>query len=360
MTGNNRQGTRRDAGTTTFSQKVLVAAGIIGGLTLLVLLVFYTIDIFLLLFAGILLAIFLHTLSEWLRNLVKVSPGWSLCLAVLIIITLIGAVFWFFAPSVSGQLQQLRAELPRALLNAKAHIEEVVPLDRLMQKIPPLQELIYGKAGAGLFTQIAGFFSNTFTVIANFIIFLFAGLYLAIDPGIYINGIVKLIAPAGRDRAREVLRSVGLTLRWWLIGTLLDMIFVGLLTGTGLWLLGIRHALLLGILAASLTFIPYIGPALSSIPALLLAFIQGPDVLLYVIFLFIAVQTIEGYLTVPLIQQKTVSLPPVLTVMVQIVFGSFFGFLGLMLATPMAAAGLVLVKKIYVEDVLGDRDGAAS
>lgn len=357
MTEPNR-GKTENSGKSGFGRKVLTATGIAGGLALLTLLVFYTVDIFLLLFSGILLAIFLHGMSAWLGRKVKVPPRWSLCASLLVIFGFIAAVIWLLAPDVSNQLDQLRAELPRAFRSARAYMEEIVPVEQLLQKIPPLEELIYGKAGAGLFRQIAGFFSNTFSVIANFVIFLFAGLYLALDPDTYIIGMIRLIPPRKRHRAREVVNAVGDALRWWLLGTLMDMAFVGVLIGLGLWMLGIQLALTLGILSALLTFIPYIGPALAAVPAVLLAFIQGPATMLYVVILYIAVQMIEGYLTAPLIQQRTVSLPPVLTLTVQIVFGSFFGFLGLMLATPLAAAGLVLVKKVYVEDVLGDRETA--
>ena len=130
------------------------------------------------------------------------------------------------------------------------------------------------------------------------------------------------------------------------------MAATGILTGLGLWLLGIPLALTLALLAAVLTFVPYVGAFLSAIPALLLGIVQGPVTALYVGLLYIAVQFVEGYLITPLVQQETVSLPPALTIGSLVLFGALFGPMGIMLGTPLAAVGIVLVRMAYVEDVL--------
>ena len=95
---------------------------------------------------------------------------------------------------------------------------------------------------------------------------------------------------------------------------------------------------------------------LSAIPTLLLGLVHSPTMVLYVAILYVVVQLVEGYLLTPLIQQETVALPPALTIASLVLFGALFGPLGLMLGTPLAAVGLVLVRMAYVEDVLEQGD----
>lgn len=133
------------------------------------------------------------------------------------------------------------------------------------------------------------------------------------------------------------------------------MVVVGILIGGGLKLFGVPLPVALGVLAGLFDFIPIIGPLFSAIPAVLLAFLIGPWHALYVVLLYLLVNTvIESHLLVPLIQRYTVSLPPALTVLALVLMGALFGFLGVLLAIPLAATLLVLVKMAYVQDVLGD------
>lgn len=115
------------------------------------------------------------------------------------------------------------------------------------------------------------------------------------------------------------------TLAQRLMGKLLSMLVIGVLTAAGLALLGVPLALLLGIVAGLLDFIPYIGPIIAGVPAVLIAFTEGPTLALYAILLFVALQVAEGYLLLPLIERRTVSLPPALTIGAQVLLGAMFG-----------------------------------
>ena len=103
-----------------------------------------------------------------------------------------------------------------------------------------------------------------------------------------------------------------------------------------------------------LTFIPFIGPLLSAIPVVLVAFSEGPATALYALLLYSAIQMLEGYVLTPNVQRRSVSLPPALTIAAQVLLGVLVGALGVVLATPLAATGLVVVNKLYVREVLGD------
>jgi predicted PurR-regulated permease PerM len=130
------------------------------------------------------------------------------------------------------------------------------------------------------------------------------------------------------------------------------MAIIGVLTTAGLWILGIPLALALGIIAALFTFIPNIGPLLSAIPALLLGLMDSPQQALYIGALYVGIQTVESYMITPLIQKKTISLPPALTLSSQVLLGVIFGGLGVALATPMTAVALAATRMLYVNDAL--------
>ncbi len=155
----------------------------------------------------------------------------------------------------------------------------------------------------------------------------------------------------------EVLESVGETLRRWLVGRAILMVVNGVFTALGLWLLGIPLALTLGTIAGLLNFVPNIGPIIAGVPAVLIAWTLGPVPALYVLLLYIFLQSLDGYVLTPLIQQRTVALAPALTITAQLLFGALAGTMGLLLATPLTAATLVLIRKLYLEDVLDEEHG---
>jgi predicted PurR-regulated permease PerM len=138
----------------------------------------------------------------------------------------------------------------------------------------------------------------------------------------------------------------------WMFGKVLSMIAVGALTWLGLGLLGIPLALSLAVLAAALTFIPNFGPVLSAVPAVLLGLMNSPARAAYVALLYVGIQTAESYVLTPIFQKKAGALPPALLIVAQVAMGSLSGGIGLAVATPLTAALLVLVRHLYVEDVL--------
>jgi predicted PurR-regulated permease PerM len=193
--------------------------------------------------------------------------------------------------------------------------------------------------------------------LTNLLIVLIVGLYLAVEPGVYLRGFLRLVPPRRRPRTREILLAVAHALRQWLLGQLLAMAVIGLASGLGLWLLGVPYAAVLGLVAALFAFVPNIGPILGLIPALLVAAGVSAWHPAYVLALYAAIQTLESYLLTPVIQRRAVDLPPGLLIVVQVAMGLAAGVLGLLLATPLAAAAMVVVRMAYVEDVLGDREG---
>jgi predicted PurR-regulated permease PerM len=105
-------------------------------------------------------------------------------------------------------------------------------------------------------------------------------------------------------------------------------------------------------MAAILTFVPNFGPILSVVPPALLALADEPRRAAYVIVLYLAIQTVESYAITPLIQRRTVSMPPALTIAAQVVLGILTGPIGVAVATPLTAAAMTAIRIAYVEDAL--------
>ncbi len=336
-----------------FARRALTAVCIAAGVALVLLLLWYAVDVLLLVFAGVLLAIYLRGLADWVSARTHLSGGWSLVIVLLVLLALFVAGGWLLAPRVAEQVDQLVDHFPRSMQKLEEQVGRYAWGRRIIAQIPDASALV--PKGTNVLARATGIFSSTLGVLANFVIVLFVGLYLASEPRLYTGGFARLVPLARRDRVREVLKTVGTTLRWWLTGRVILMIINGVMTAVGLWLLGVPLALTLGILAALLNFIPNIGPIIAGVPAVGIALVQSPTQALYVLLLYVGLQMIDGYILTPLVDRRTVSLPPALTITMQVFMGVLFGALGLALASPLTAAAMVLVRMLYVEDVLGDR-----
>ncbi|HEX3034125.1 MAG TPA: AI-2E family transporter [Thermodesulfobacteriota bacterium] len=337
-----------------FVKRVLIAVGVTVLIVLLLLLFGYVVHVVLLVFAGVLLAIFLRGLSDLVRKFIPISEGWSLAIVGVILVAFIVVGMWFLAPRVAGQLDQLTQNLSQSLRKFEDYASQYGWGRQIIAQMPKPDKLISGIGETNVFSKATGVVSATLGIITDIVVILFVGTYVAVDPRLYINGIVRLTPITKRRRAHEVLDVLGHTLRWWLIGRVISMIVVGILSTLGLWLLGVPLALTLGLVAALLDFVPYVGPIIAVIPAALVGLSQSPTTALYVLLLYLVIQSIEGYFLEPLVQQRMVSLPPAFTITAQVLFGVLIGTIGVVFATPLAVALMALVMMLYVEDTLGD------
>lgn len=342
----------RGSGGTGFTQRVLMTVGIVTAAVIAGFLLWYGAQVVLLIFTGLLLAVLLRSLSVWLRDHTPLSDGWALAVVVVGLIALVTLGIWLVIPTIAAQGQQLSEQLPQAFTRVRQRLDQIPWINQLLSQVGQPQQLL--PESTNVLGRVTGVFSTVLGSVANIVIILFVGVYLAVDPGLYQRGVIHLIPRGKRARANEVLHTLGYTLRWWLLGRLSIMTINGILTALGLWFLGVPLPMLNGIITGTLNFIPNIGPFLAAVPAILLALAQDPMTALYTILLYLFIQNLEGFILTPLVQQQTVELPPVLILSAQIVFGICFGFLGVLLAVPLTAVGFVLIKMLYVEDALGD------
>lgn len=307
--------------------------------------------VFLMVFAGTLLALLLTEAARWSGRRLRLPYGWSLLVVIVALAACLGALGWLVLPRIVVQAGQLADAMPAAVERLRQQVQAyewgqvAMTQFRTHRLLPTRSDIV---------TQVTGVASTTLGAVVNLFVILFVGLYGAAEPRTYRDGLMRLVPPGRRPRAAQVLEEVNRTLGRWLLGRLLSMAIVGLATGVGLWLLEVPLALTLGLIAAVLGFIPYVGPILAAVPAVLIGLTQSPEQALHVLLFYVGLQTVESYLLTPLVQRHAVSLPPAFQLAVQVLAGVLFGVAGLALATPLAAAGLVITRTLYVEDVLQD------
>lgn len=303
-------------------------------------------EILLLIFGGILMGIFLCGVTKMVVRYTRLGRGWALALvlAMLTILTVLGG--WFLGNDLVEQFGELRRGLTQSFTSLREQVLRS-PLGGMFNNA--------SETPAPSATQLrilAGYLTSGIGALAAPLIILVIGVYLAVDPGLYRRGVVWLVPSNHRPRAQEVLERSGEALWGWLWGRLFSMSLIGVTTLIGLWLLGIPIALSLALIAFVTNFIPYIGPLLSAVPAVLIALTLGPMQAVYVLLLYGGIQLVETNVITPLVELKSVNLPPVLTMSAQMISGLLFGPLGILFATPLTAVITVLVKTLYIEDVL--------
>lgn len=329
-----------------FSSRITLAGLILLVITGTALLFWYTLDVILIIFFGLLLAILYNGLCKGLNK--RIPIGRTSWLIILVTLSIIGpaAMFWYYGSILVNQANQL--------VNSLGHAgnELLMQYDFARDLFDDFKTSFNQLSKLDILTNISGFFSTTLGYVFNILIIFFVGIYVAFEPQTYVNGLLQLFPKSYQSRIREILGALDHMLLWWIAGRLLSMVIIGTLTVIGLLLLGIPLPFTLGALAALLEFIPYLGPILSAIPAILIALTVSPTTALYVALLYFAIQQLEGYLFTPIIQEETISLPPAFTVATQIIFSLLAGGIGLIMAQPFTAMIVLFVQTFYVQDVL--------
>ena len=332
-----------------FSKKVIKATGIVILMILLTLLFLKGFKVLLLILSGVLFATFFRGIAALLQKVLPLNEMWGLVLAVILVLGLFVGVGYALYPSVSEQTEKLEQELPKAAKDTEEKLKSSQIGRWFFTQLEKNKDQ-YNKDSQ----KITVFFSSFFGGLADIYIIFFLGIFFMVQPDIYKKGIIKLFPKQHREHASDILNTVGYTLKRWLLGKIFSMLVVGVLTGIGLSILGIPLALTLALFATLVTFIPNFGPIISLIPAFLLAFTKGTDYAIYVCLLYVGIQALESNIITPLIQRKMISFPLALILMAQVILGIFTGILGLILAVPIVAVVVVLIKTIYIKETLND------
>lgn len=328
-------------GTSKFIRRVLIVLALVS----LFLLAWHLRSVLLMLFGAIVVATIFRSLADRLASLTGCRPGLAMAAAIIIILISVAGLVALFGSHVISQVDTLRDALPSAWASFEARMGDLGLGDQM-------RSIAESASQGSTFSSFSQTVMSIGNGIAETLLVIVAGIFLALQPRFYATGAIKLVPPAKRELVAEAMDECENALQLWLKGQLIAMVVVGLLTGFGLWALGVPSAFVLGLLAGVLEFIPFLGPILSMIPAVLLALAVSPDLAFYVLLLYLAVQQFEGNVLTPVVQQYAVDLPGVILLFSLIAFGIIFGTLGVILAAPLAVVSYVLVKRLYVVEAL--------
>lgn len=321
-----------------------------------------TADIFLLLFVAVVFSLYLGAVRDWIVLRFRLPAGLAFTIALLGTLGAIVGLVTVLVPPVIEQTQQLFAALPGYVSAWQDWLQ------RFLLRYPRLQEIWAAesqKMVGGLVTQaegaVAGLVPRVVGVgyaLVSIVSIVVMAIFLALHPGTYREWLIALFPPVRRDLVRDVLRDIGATLRSWLVAQILAMVILAILTAIGLYLLDVPYWLTFGVFTGAVAIVPFFGTLISSVlPAL---FVLGGDGVfgfgagahsLLVVALGFIIHIIEANLVIPLITEKQVEIPPVLSMMSVLVVGRVLGPIGLPVAVPLLATAIVLVRRLLFNRV---------
>ncbi len=320
-----------------------------------------TIDVLLVLFLAVILAVYLDAVSGFLQRRLDIPASVALGSALALTIGALVGVVFLIVPAVAGQVQDFIANLPKFLSDLDQSI------DRLFRSIPVLRRGVTEGGAPGLLAtsvnELFGFLRGAavpylkggLELIIVMVSVLVMALYLSRSPSTYVEGVVALVPPERRALARVILYDLKQTLHSWVVGQIIAMVVLAALTTLGLWILGVPYFLAFGIFAGVAAIVPFFGTLFSTlIPALFALGVAGLPKALAVTLLGIGVHLIEANFVAPVVMQRKVNLPPVITIAGVLLIGKLFGLAGLIVAVPILAFVMVLIRHILLGEVYGD------
>jgi len=329
-------------------------------ITVLLIWLFYTVaDVLLLLFIAVLVSLYLGSVTDFIVKRLPIPRPLAFTAAIFLTLGAIYGLGALLVPPVVEQTQQLMSVLPNYINTWQE------ALARLAQRFP---RLLGGAANPqtelvnAIVSQVEGFAAKAFPTVLNLghqvvnvVSILVMGIYMALYPGVYREWLIALFPPVHRDTVRDVMGDIGSTLKAWIAAQLLAMTVLAALTALGLYILRVPYWLTFGIFVGAVVVVPFFGTLVGTLlPALFVLGGQGvggfgPGThFLLVIMLGVFVHIVEGNLVLPLITAKRVEMPPVLSMMAVLIVAKLFGVFGVIVAVPMAAVVMVLIRRVVI------------
>lgn len=320
-------------------------------------------DVLVLLFGAVLLAIGLCAAERLVSSRTGMRRALALTCVFIVVVAMFGAAFWVFGATVAAQFDDVVRVIPAGLRLFTGWVGQYSYGRQLLDQIngqnggpgsgPMGGANILGAAAwaTSMVTALAGTLTRT---LGYAVIALFVAIYLAAQPNRYRRLCLRLVPPGHRPVAEHLFEVSGDVLERWLVGQLVVMLTIGILTGLGLWAIGIEAAAALGLMGGLLCFIPFVGAILAAIPATLVALTQGPIYAASVVLMYVGVHFVEGNFITPMVQAEATSLPPVLAVLCTVAFSLLLGPVGVLLAAPLTLFLMAAVEVLYVQQVLGE------
>ena len=324
-----------------FVRRVLIAIAVVATAAAIFLLA----DLLLLIFAALLVATALIMIARPIRWATGLGIRWAVAIASLLILAVLGITFYLFGSRLAAEFDALVRRLPQDL----AQFSNDLGIGNWRELFNSASATTVGS----LLTRMLSWGTTFIGILASAVIIAVGGLYIALEPDVYRKGFLKLFPTEAHPRLSPALEECGEALRRWLGAQFMAMLIVGSTTAIGLSLIGLPSALALGLIAGVAEFVPYIGPIIAAVPALIIAFSQTPDIIVWTIVVLVIVQQVENNVIMPLLARSSVSIPPAVAMFAMVAMGILFGPLGLLLGFPLTVVAFVLIRRLYVHETLG-------
>lgn len=309
----------------------LLKASVWLGLALLIAACIVLIQPILLIFAAIVTAAILDGGTRLLGRVLPIGRGWRLLIVCLSVLLFMIWTAMFAGSQIAAQAVSLQSVVMEQIERLAAWAS-----DHGMGSFQ-LDTKTISDNFAGTFGRVTAAVGSVVGAFTSLVMILVLGVFIAIEPRLYERGVAWMLPMKNRENFYITTARMGFTLRRLMAGRLLGMFVEGVGTWLACMAVGIPMAALLGLLTGLLAFIPNIGAIVSGVLLVLVGFSAGTDAGLWAIAIYLVVQTVDGYLIVPMVAKKTVDLAPALVLGAQILFGALLGIMGLFLADPIVA-----------------------
>lgn len=322
---------------------------------LLLLFIYSIAEILLLLFISILFAVYLGAVTDVLERRLGFPRPLGLLAALVLTIVAIGGIGALMVPPLVEQTRALLSATPDLVARWDNQLRDLARRSDFMAEV--LGGLgedesylggFVGQVGETVRGAVPIVFSG-FQFFIHFVSVLVMGIYFALRPGMYRDGFILLAPPVHRELVRDILTELGTTLRAWIGGQILAMIVLGVLTWIGLLLLKVPYALAFGVFTGLVAIVPFFGTLVSTLlPALYVLALGSVVHALAVVALGVIVHLVEANFVAPMIMQRQVHLPPVLSILSVLIMAHLLHVIGLLVAVPVLATTMVIVRRVYV------------
>ena len=333
--------------TTKAYVETLKLALLVVAVAIIPLLIWYLFDVILIVFGAIILAMLLRLGAQPFMRWLSVPEPLALLVSGLLVLFIIGGTGYLFGTRIANEFQDVVQRTTSASANIQSSLHGSDFGNFILEHF----------SGDGF--SVTGILSGVLRMSTSFlealIIMVISGIYLAAQPKLYRQGLISLFPPAKHARAAEIIDGIGEALRLWLLGQLIQMFLIGALVMFAVWMIGVPSSLALGLIAGIGEFIPYLGPILAAIPAILVALTKSPELTLWTLVAYLIIHQIEGQVIAPLIQHRMVSIPPAVMLLGIAALTYLFGTVAIIFAAPIAVVIFAAVNLLYVRDTLHEK-----
>jgi predicted PurR-regulated permease PerM len=305
-------------------------------------------DLLLLAFGSVLGAVMFRSAARGLQGLGLRNWHAALALGTLLVLGLFGAIGYLLTVQFGTEIGGMLSNLPGTIAQVEAGLSTTAVGRALVQALDAAVGGSKIADGLGDLVRGAG------EILLNFVIVIVGALFIAGNPTPYRNAVVLLTPKPARETMARALDEMTFALRLWLKAKLITMVIMTVLIGASLWWAGMESWAALGLLGGLSEFVPYVGPAVTLVPAIGLAAAVGGDVLWRTLTAFLIVRVIEGWMLTPFVNRQVVSIPPALTLFTILGVGAVFGVYGVFFAGALLVMAFVGVREFYLRDTLGE------